>query len=552
MDMELSSQEKEEQILQVKRELLDKGVICRTTLPAPAHEKKFAVWHILKDLVGFDLTKVALPAYLNEPLSFLQRMANVLEYSDYLTEAAHATDPIQRMESVIGFTMGMTVYSSIRNLKPFNPLLGETYEFACKEYRVHAEQVSHHPPVGALHCEGPDFSLWGTTSVSTHFRGNYVEFIPQGGWMLTLKLQEGDHRGNPEIYTFGNIGGAVHNLIIPGTDKSMIHVTRGGRMAVGHKTLFGISIEETTSETSIFTRITELLHMDLPSREKAGRSPGDQLKKSEVKGRDDKSFLGKRSKAKAAKEKGSSSPSAEVSGSSVTKFQLEKSVTVAPKKILSTSSSRRFSSKRATSVSTDEHSKIIWREKPRPANSATYYDFSFFSMCLNQPPSRPEGLCPTDSRLRPDIRAMENGDLALSQKFKLELEEKQRKRSTPLKPRWFHLNWHPILKENVWQCNGQFWKRKFQNSPDIFVEPPNWTPGFDPWQGTCEEGLCHYKKRKTFEAVAKATVVEDQQQGKKSQDSSRIKRAESAWTSEASSLSKDQDFLSIFSEKSLF
>ena len=33
--------------------------------------------------------------------------------------------------------------------KPFNPLLGETFELVTNEWRFLSEQVSHHPPVSA-------------------------------------------------------------------------------------------------------------------------------------------------------------------------------------------------------------------------------------------------------------------------------------------------------------------------------------------------------------------------------------------------------------------
>lgn len=39
-----------------------------------------------------------------------------------------------------------------RIMKPFNSLLGETYEIVTPTYRAVAEAVSHHPPVVALNC----------------------------------------------------------------------------------------------------------------------------------------------------------------------------------------------------------------------------------------------------------------------------------------------------------------------------------------------------------------------------------------------------------------
>jgi len=38
-------------------------------------------------------------------------------------------------------------------MKPFNPLLGETFEYEQDGFRLLLEQVSHHPPISALHCE---------------------------------------------------------------------------------------------------------------------------------------------------------------------------------------------------------------------------------------------------------------------------------------------------------------------------------------------------------------------------------------------------------------
>lgn len=40
------------------------------------------------------------------------------------------------------------------NTKPFNPLLGETYELVTHDFEFIAEQVNHHPPITAWHCKG--------------------------------------------------------------------------------------------------------------------------------------------------------------------------------------------------------------------------------------------------------------------------------------------------------------------------------------------------------------------------------------------------------------
>ena len=56
------------------------------------------------------------------------------------------------MVGVFGCTL--TTLIEKNNSKPFNPLLGETYELINDNFDLIAEQVSHHPPVTAAYCKG--------------------------------------------------------------------------------------------------------------------------------------------------------------------------------------------------------------------------------------------------------------------------------------------------------------------------------------------------------------------------------------------------------------
>jgi len=60
-----------------------------------------------------------------------------------------------------------------RHSKPFNPLLGETYELVSKDsnYCLVSEQVSHHPPVTALHAESDKWMFWEEYKLDIKFRG---------------------------------------------------------------------------------------------------------------------------------------------------------------------------------------------------------------------------------------------------------------------------------------------------------------------------------------------------------------------------------------------
>lgn len=60
----------------------------RQRLPVPAEvEKSVSLWHIIKDCVGKDISRITLPVYFNEPISTLQKCCEELEYSWLLDRA---------------------------------------------------------------------------------------------------------------------------------------------------------------------------------------------------------------------------------------------------------------------------------------------------------------------------------------------------------------------------------------------------------------------------------------------------------------------------------
>lgn len=108
-----------------------------------------------------------MPIVFNEPLSFLQRMTEYMEYARLLRLASEQDDPVERMKYVAGAIWIMEFFFSSTRLsiflfclardvgfavsalasnwerlgKPFNPLLGETYEYKNDDFRVICEQV---------------------------------------------------------------------------------------------------------------------------------------------------------------------------------------------------------------------------------------------------------------------------------------------------------------------------------------------------------------------------------------------------------------------------
>ena len=81
----------------------------------------------------------------------LQRLSEQMEYSYTLDNANATDDSCLALCHAMGF--GASVYAATinRTKKPFNPLLGETFEYVDEKngFRFISEQVSHHPPISA-------------------------------------------------------------------------------------------------------------------------------------------------------------------------------------------------------------------------------------------------------------------------------------------------------------------------------------------------------------------------------------------------------------------
>ncbi|KAF7339687.1 PH domain-containing protein [Mycena sanguinolenta] len=114
------------------------------------------------------------------------------------------------------------------------------------------------------------------------------------------------------------------------------------------------------------------------------------------------------------------------------------------------------------------HFKVLWRVTPYPQDTQEYYGFTSFGITLNEITSDIDGkLAPTDSRLRPDVRALEQGELDDAEREKTRVEEAQRERrrkGQEVLPRWFK------QVGDEWQYVGGYWEARAQGWKDSGVQ----------------------------------------------------------------------------------
>ncbi|XP_053309546.1 oxysterol-binding protein-related protein 2 [Spea bombifrons] len=418
----------------------------RTSLPAPMFSRNnFSIWSILKKCIGLELSKITMPIVFNEPLSFLQRITEYMEHTYLIDKACACADPLLRMQSVAAFVVSAVASQWERTGKPFNPLLGETYELIREDlgFRFVSEQVSHHPPISAFYSEGlnKDFIFHGSIYPKLKFWGKSVEAEPKGTNTLELVKHQ-------EAYTWTNPTCCVHNVIIGklwieqyGTVEIVNHRT-GDKCILNFRPcgLFGKELHRVEGYIQdknkkklcvIYGKWTECLWSVDPATY-------ENYKKSDKRGGEQKKP--KQNEVRPEEDEEDSMP------------EVQETVQVVP------------------------GSKLLWRIATRPPNSSQMYNFTNFAMALNELDKQLEDtLAPTDCRLRPDIRSMENGDLDQAGKEKERLEEKQRaarkeraQNTEQWRTRWFTQGNNPHTRTSDWLYTGKYFDRNFTDCPDIY------------------------------------------------------------------------------------
>lgn len=390
------------------------------------------LWSIMKNCIGKELSKIPMPVNFNEPLSMLQRLSEDLEYHELLDKAARCESSLEQMCLVAAFSVSSYSTTVHRTAKPFNPLLGETYELDRLEefgYRSLCEQVSHHPPAAAHHVISQrGWTLWQEITIASKFRGKYLSIMPLGAIHLHFHAS-GNH------YVWRKVTSTVHNIIV-----GKLWIDQSGDIEiVNHRTKETCQLK--FSPYSYFSR-------DVPRKVTGVVADNGGQAHYILSGTWDE-------KMESAKIVQSSRGGSGSEGKQKTVYQ-----TLSP--------------------------KLLWKKYPLPENAENMYYFSALALTLNEPE---EGIGLTDSRLRPDQRLMEDGRWDEANSEKQRLEEKQRavrrrreaeasdaldegREYEGYQPLWFHQRRDSVTGETNFVYKGGYWESKDRQDwsmcPDIF------------------------------------------------------------------------------------
>jgi len=325
----------------------------RQRLPCPRASQSLgmSIWSVMRRHIGKDLSKVSMPVEFNEPLNTLQHLCEELEYSDLLDKASLCDDKFDRMVFIAAFAVssyGSTYHRA--GQKPFNPLLGETYECIREDrgFRFVAEQVSHHPPISACHCDSNNFEFWQDSHYKTKFYGKSMEMLPMGKVNVLLKSHE-------TVYTWNKLTSCLHNIF-------------SASRWIEHYGTVNISGGDVTCRLNF--------------------SKGSYF----------------------------SSKIGDISGE----------VCGPDGQVVRTLHGRWYE---GIYCGQGSKSHCVWRTGAMPPGYEQYYGFTRFATELNEMEPGLEALLPrTDTRLRPDQRMLEEGDIEGAEKEKCRVENLQRER----------------------------------------------------------------------------------------------------------------------------
>ena len=130
----------------------------------------------------------------------------MLQAPVYLTRAAKETG-VERFKHVIAFYCALQYVDPIQR-KPFNPILGETFQCKIGNYNMALEQTSHHPPIS-------HFIMWSDDApVEEQFTMNgYLEYRAK----TAPNSAQARRVGRLQI-KFPKDGGQINIVVTPGVN----------------------------------------------------------------------------------------------------------------------------------------------------------------------------------------------------------------------------------------------------------------------------------------------------------------------------------------------
>ncbi|CDF35893.1 unnamed protein product [Chondrus crispus] len=189
--------------------------------PIPPLDNELSIFRLAREVIssvkpGADVTNINLPAYILDPVSALEKTKKSMQRGELLQDISAAQDAHTRFLNVLRFNFSGLAKERFGK-KPYNPVLGEVYRCcfphrgAAGETLLVSEQVSHHPPITALHLRNDTlgFRMNSFTAPEPRFWGNTLEVKLRGEIRIVLTKFDNEEYiiTRPYVYMSGLFAG---------------------------------------------------------------------------------------------------------------------------------------------------------------------------------------------------------------------------------------------------------------------------------------------------------------------------------------------------------
>jgi hypothetical protein len=144
-----------------------------------------------KLLEGKNVVGISLPVNIFQPRSVIERCCDLFRlFPHYASQAAQTENSVERVKLITAALVGASQYQ-MNQLKPFNPILGETFQGDLDENtQIFIEHISHHPAISYYYIVGESWKCWGYFLYNAKIKPNTViAFAEQ--WS-TLQFSDGN------------------------------------------------------------------------------------------------------------------------------------------------------------------------------------------------------------------------------------------------------------------------------------------------------------------------------------------------------------------------
>ena len=139
-------------------------------------------------LKGKSIMNISLPINIFDFRSLLEQWVWQNGMSSIILEKTENLSTLEKLKYSTIFAMSK-FYLLGAPLKPFNPILGETFQAKLNNSHYYLEQTSHHPPIMNFYAYGKNYKIYGfeesdaSTYVNTltiYYKGNFIIEYPDG------------------------------------------------------------------------------------------------------------------------------------------------------------------------------------------------------------------------------------------------------------------------------------------------------------------------------------------------------------------------------------